>query len=184
MTNDKIIEMAKQYGYWSGQTIEMNDVGIINMRTDIVERLRTSSSISLDIGDEAADEIESLRQRVAELEADKDAVKLFQNGEVMVPISRLSACEKERDDLAAINLKNVVEWRNELAACQYYAQKLREALAGISANRYYEGKVGWEQLYKRAAIEASYALSLTHDTSALDAMVARFDAVIDEAMKK
>jgi len=26
--NERIIEMAKQCGYWSGQTIEMNDVGI------------------------------------------------------------------------------------------------------------------------------------------------------------
>lgn len=26
--NDRIKELAKQCGYWSGQTIEMNDVGI------------------------------------------------------------------------------------------------------------------------------------------------------------
>jgi hypothetical protein len=26
--NERIIEMAKQCGYWSGQTIEMNDAGI------------------------------------------------------------------------------------------------------------------------------------------------------------
>jgi len=26
--NERIIEMAKQCGYWSSQTIEMNDVGI------------------------------------------------------------------------------------------------------------------------------------------------------------
>lgn len=26
--NERIVELAKQCGYWSGQTIEMNDVGI------------------------------------------------------------------------------------------------------------------------------------------------------------
>jgi len=26
--NEQILELAKQCGYWSGQTIEMNDVGI------------------------------------------------------------------------------------------------------------------------------------------------------------
>jgi len=26
--NERIFELAKQCGYWSGQTIEMNDVGI------------------------------------------------------------------------------------------------------------------------------------------------------------
>ena len=26
--NERILEIAKQCGYWSGQTIEMNDVGI------------------------------------------------------------------------------------------------------------------------------------------------------------
>ena len=26
--NERILELAKQCGYWSGQTIEMNDVGI------------------------------------------------------------------------------------------------------------------------------------------------------------
>ena len=43
--NERIIEMAKQCGYWSGQTIEMNDVGIakfaqliVNECLDIVNR--------------------------------------------------------------------------------------------------------------------------------------------------
>lgn len=26
--NERILELAKQCGYWSGQTVEMNDVGI------------------------------------------------------------------------------------------------------------------------------------------------------------
>lgn len=28
MTKDEIIELAKECGYWSGQTLEMNDVGL------------------------------------------------------------------------------------------------------------------------------------------------------------
>lgn len=28
MTRDEIIKIAKQCGYWSGQTVEMNDVGL------------------------------------------------------------------------------------------------------------------------------------------------------------
>jgi len=43
--NERIIEMAKQCGDWSGQTIEMNDVGIskfaqliVNECLDIVNR--------------------------------------------------------------------------------------------------------------------------------------------------
>ena len=34
--NKRIIEMAKQCGYWSGQTIEMNDVGITKFAELIV----------------------------------------------------------------------------------------------------------------------------------------------------
>ena len=30
MTKDDIIKLAKQCGHWSGETIEMNDVGIID----------------------------------------------------------------------------------------------------------------------------------------------------------
>ena len=35
--NERIIEMAKQCGYWSGQTIEMNDVGITKFAELIVQ---------------------------------------------------------------------------------------------------------------------------------------------------
>lgn len=35
--NERIIEMAKQCGYWSGQTIEMNDVGIAKFAKLIVQ---------------------------------------------------------------------------------------------------------------------------------------------------
>ena len=34
--NERIIEMAKQCGYWSGHTIEMNDVGITKFAELIV----------------------------------------------------------------------------------------------------------------------------------------------------
>jgi len=34
--NERIIELAKQCGYWSGQTIEMNDVGIAKFAELIV----------------------------------------------------------------------------------------------------------------------------------------------------
>ena len=35
--NERIIEMAKQCGYWSGETIEMNDVGIAKFAELIVQ---------------------------------------------------------------------------------------------------------------------------------------------------
>jgi hypothetical protein len=35
--NERIIEMAKQCGYWSGHTIEMNDVGISKFAELIVK---------------------------------------------------------------------------------------------------------------------------------------------------
>jgi len=35
--NERIIEMAKQCGYWSGETIEMNDVGIAKFAELIVK---------------------------------------------------------------------------------------------------------------------------------------------------
>ena len=35
--NERIIEMAKQCGYWSGQTIEMNDVGITKFAELIIK---------------------------------------------------------------------------------------------------------------------------------------------------
>jgi hypothetical protein len=35
--NEKIIELAKKCGYWSGQTIEMNDVGILKFAELIIE---------------------------------------------------------------------------------------------------------------------------------------------------
>ena len=35
--NERIIEMAKQCGDWSGQTIEMNDVGITKFAELIVK---------------------------------------------------------------------------------------------------------------------------------------------------
>lgn len=35
--NERILELAKQCGYWSGQTIEMNDVGIEKFAQLIVQ---------------------------------------------------------------------------------------------------------------------------------------------------
>jgi len=39
--NEKLIEMAKQCGYWSGQTIEMNDVGITKFAELIIRECLT-----------------------------------------------------------------------------------------------------------------------------------------------
>ena len=36
--NEKLLELAKQCGYWSGQTIEMNDVGIEKFAELIVKK--------------------------------------------------------------------------------------------------------------------------------------------------
>lgn len=39
--NEKFLELAKQCGYWSGQTIEMNDVGIEKFAELIVQECIT-----------------------------------------------------------------------------------------------------------------------------------------------
>lgn len=38
--NQKILELAKQCGYWSGQTVEMNDVGINKFAALVLEECR------------------------------------------------------------------------------------------------------------------------------------------------
>jgi len=44
--NERILELAKQCGYWSGQTIEMNDVGIEKFAELIVRECMEQLNIS------------------------------------------------------------------------------------------------------------------------------------------
>lgn len=50
--NERILELAKQCGYWSGQTIEMNDVGIEKFSSLIARRcMDIASSEALKIAE-------------------------------------------------------------------------------------------------------------------------------------
>jgi len=43
--NEQIIEMAKQCGYWNGQTIEMNDVGITKFAELIIQKCKSQLAL-------------------------------------------------------------------------------------------------------------------------------------------
>ena len=130
-------------------------------------------------------EIETLRQRVAELEDTRAYENLIKYGnsspemyktELDLVKEQLAAVEKERDDIWNLfqDAKPTYDdMKQQMLASQAREQQLRKTLSSISANRCYEGKVSWEDLYKRAATEASYALAIPNDTSALDALHSR-----------
>jgi hypothetical protein len=107
----------------------------------------------------ANQDIESLRQRVAELEALRiDALTVMQERDYA--ITRLAACEKERDDLAQYNISLL----RETATSQHYAQQLREALEYAKLNLV----CNYPDVETTHAIRmATEALDLHHDTSAL-----------------
>jgi septal ring factor EnvC (AmiA/AmiB activator) len=125
--------------------------------SDSVERLRTPSIVMregiLNLVDEAANELEALHQRVAELEYFVTKVNLHE-GEFIKLEQQLATCEKERKD-GWIQAEHVAR---ELAASQRYAKQLREALEKVMKS---------ENRWPDFVIEA---LSLPRDTSALDAL--------------
>ena len=43
MNQEEIIEIAKNSGYWSGQTIEMNDEGLMHFAEKIADIVRSES---------------------------------------------------------------------------------------------------------------------------------------------
>lgn len=45
--NERILEIAKQCGYWSGQTIEMNDVGIEKFAKLIVQECLVQIGVAI-----------------------------------------------------------------------------------------------------------------------------------------
>ena len=55
--NERILELAKRCGYWSGQTIEMNDVGIERFTELIVRECADYAEYQLQIGGTNADKI-------------------------------------------------------------------------------------------------------------------------------
>jgi hypothetical protein len=105
----------------------------------------TKQMLPCELEHEAADEIETLRQRVKELE---EGAKFFHEIEnLKAQLADEKLCHEET--------------REQLAACQHYAQQLREALSKAK-----EGLVQWhvpENRY-RALDVINEAVSIPHDT--------------------
>ncbi len=59
MNKEKLLEMARQYGHWSGQTIEMNDVGLVEFAKMIAaqERERCAKLLEYNIEGMAPDSL-------------------------------------------------------------------------------------------------------------------------------
>ncbi len=160
--------------------------------SDIVERLRDYESPIMGASElcgEAADTIETLRQRVADLEALTivqenlpvprlraqlaaseqrgkeliDAYILLDSADRAVVV-KLAACEKERD------------WFKEcrdglyksLCSSQHREQQLRAALESAKWNAHKQAQTGDERHSGTVIEVCDKALSLPHDTSALD----------------
>jgi hypothetical protein len=97
---------------------------------DILEQLARykSSAVIMDDINAAKQEIETLRARVAELEADREAITQHYN-------RKLAACEKERDDwkyerdmmwdAGTVEEFEYIELRQKLAACEKDAARYR-----------------------------------------------------------
>ena len=78
LTDDEIIKMAKQCGHWSGQTVEMNDVGLEHfaalvaaaelrrLHAEVVENDRNLG----DLTDDLIKTVALLRQALEALETD------------------------------------------------------------------------------------------------------------------
>jgi len=62
MVNERIIEMAKQCGYWSGQTIEMNDVGISKF-AELIVRECIEKSLEEQIDPDLIDQEQDIEDR-------------------------------------------------------------------------------------------------------------------------
>ena len=69
---------------------------------DIVERLRDLNRTGVNHVSEAADEIEALRARVAELESELRSETIAYEAQIIDLEKQLAACEKERDELLRI----------------------------------------------------------------------------------
>ncbi len=156
-------------------------------------------------------ELQNLRARVAELESERDIEKHNENltheankrmakelayvendyaickhslerlkHDLILKNAQLAACEKERDE-AWIEFKSLSEraganlspCEKKLAASQHYAQQLRDALEAIESDQ-----------CCAPFLKAREALSIPHDTSALDTLVKdaeRYQAMQAEA---
>ncbi len=168
--------------------------------SDIIERLESLYDMASDHSDciwkEAADEIDSLRQRVKELEHELWTSEIGKMKEQLSAMTKerddwkyerdmmwdagtaeefeyielrkkLTACERERDHLKFLydELEKISNgFYDKLCVSQHYAQQLREALEEISDIDPDDGTAWFHE-------KADAALSLPHDTSALDAMV-------------
>lgn len=125
--------------------------------SDIVERLRVDNLLGLPgagiIGAcrEAADEIESLRQQLAEKDAE---------------IARLKASWQ------SVAIEDMAK---QLAASQAREVRLREAMEDMLSEWIYIS-VGWDRVQNKT----QEALAMPQDTSALEAMIAKAGEVMRE----
>ncbi len=151
---------------WCKKTIE-------SLRAKVTELDRIASELQ-DTCHKQAQKLTTSQARVAELE-----VRLRQQAEASASVlnkkqEQLAACEKDRAclqsalDQANRNRESVDALKNQLATSQHYAQQLREALEWYS-----DIGLGFENRYR-----AREALSLPHDTSALNQLKAGYELQI------
>ena len=154
--------------------------------SDAVERLRRKAQnvatvfALRDLCNDQQKEIETLRQRVNELRL-KAVIADMPMSQVEAHLKeQLAACEKERDAAkheVMMRAERESKLFKELAASQHYAQQLREALEAIKSRVCGERAPNWvddfcvTQMRGLIADDCDVALSLPHDTSALDALV-------------
>ena len=129
--------------------------------SDIVERLRTPSIVMregiLNLSDDAAIEIESLRQRVADITADRDMQDaLRQQAQELADMlkDKLAACAQERDDksrvceIAMANNEQLTRYMRHMEQQLFICEKERDDLLATLKNLYAEQSkcsVGIEQ---------------------------------------
>jgi hypothetical protein len=119
-----------------------------------------------DSAQEMVEEIESLRAKVAACEKERDdAITLaaLNYGDLQNAKQSLAICEKERDELRGTLFQRCCD----VAASQHYAQQLRDALGAMLTHM----GMDEDEWNKPTFDQARKALSLHHDTTALDALV-------------
>ena len=137
--------------------------------TDLVERLRRMDWCGVEVCIEAADEIESLRTKLAEVEKERDELK-----------SDYYACRRERDELfkptdtawiTYLEGKECAEWEmgGKLAATEALLATYREALELLWGTMPLEQRSEWDS---KAGIFFDGLLTNPTPTAALNAAIA------------
>jgi endonuclease YncB( thermonuclease family) len=81
MNREQLIELAKNCGYWSGQTIEMNDVGIEQFANLVAAAERDKVAqwmIQKGYATEPSDTIEDLLEKLERRAVGREMATLFQ----------------------------------------------------------------------------------------------------------